>query len=203
LAILDSLSIPRPTSQVSYRREGLKPHPMEETHMDTRSEREFAWRVHEAQETWIGKIDTKASVVLAFEAAVVVLVLTSDGIWTRIQGPGLWTRALGFIGVAFLLIGVVCVGAAVWPVTGQVRRLRASSARNLIYFGHLRHLPAEALVDRLGELSAADELNMLSRQIVATSRINWWKHRMIQCSLLAAFIGLGALATLVILSSVS
>lgn len=170
--------------------------------MDTRSEREFAWRVHEAQETWIGKIDMKASVVLAFEAAVVVLVLTSDAIWSRIQGTGLWVRPLGFVGVAFLLLGVVCVGAAVWPITGQVRRLRAGASRNLIYFGHLRHVPAEELVDRLGELSVADELSMLSRQIVAMSRINWWKHRMIQCSLLSAFIGLGALAALVLLGSV-
>lgn len=170
--------------------------------MDTRSEREFAWRVHEAQESWIGKVDTKASVVLAFEAAVVVLVITSDAIWSRLQGPGPWIRPLGYVAITFLLAGVFFVGAAVWPFTGRVRRLRTGSASNLIYFGHLRHVPAEELVERLGNLAALDELHMLAQQIVATSRINWWKHRMIQCSLLSAFVGLLALVALVILGTV-
>jgi Pycsar effector protein len=170
--------------------------------MDTRSEREFAWRVHEAQESWIGKVDMKASVVLAFEAAVVVLVITSDGIWSRLQGPSPWIRPLGYVAVAFLLAGVVFVGAAVWPSTGRVRRLKAGSVSNLIYFGHLRHIPAEELVERLGNLSALDELHMLSQQIVTTSRINWRKHRMIQCSLLSALVGLAALVAVVALGTV-
>jgi hypothetical protein len=170
--------------------------------MDTRSEREFAWRVHEAQESWIGKVDTKASVVLAFEAAVVVLVITSDAVWSRLHGPSPWIRPLGYVGIAFLLAGVIFVGAAVWPFTGRVSRLRTGSASNLIYFGHLRHVPAEELVERLGTLTALDELNMLSQQIVATSRINWRKHRMIQCSLLSALVGLFALVAAVVLSTV-
>jgi Family of unknown function (DUF5706) len=169
--------------------------------MDTRSEREFAWRVHEAQESWIGKVDTKASVVLAFEAAVVVFVITSDAIWSRLQGPSPWTRPLGYVGIAFLLAGIVFVGAAVWPFTGRARRLQTRSTSNLIYFGHLRHVPAEELVERLGNLTALDELNMLSQQIVAISRINWWKHRMIQCSLLSALVGLFALVALVIVTT--
>jgi Family of unknown function (DUF5706) len=169
--------------------------------MDTRSEREFAWRVHDTQESWLGKVDMKASVVLAFEAAVVVLVIASDGIWSRLQGASPWTQPLGYVSVAFLLAGVVFVGAAVWPFTGRVRRLRAGSASNLIYFGHLRHVRAEELVERLGNLSALDELHMLSQQIVATSRINWWKHRMIQCSLLSALIGLVGLVVMVLLST--
>jgi Family of unknown function (DUF5706) len=169
--------------------------------MDTRSEREFAWRVHDAQESWIGKVDMKASVVLGFEAAVVVLVITSDGIWSRLQGTVPWTRPIGYVAVAFLLAGVIFVGAAVWPFTGRVRRLRTGSTTNLIYFGHLRHVPAEELVERLGNLSALDELHMLSQQIVTISRINWWKHRMIQCSLLSALIGLVALVVMVLLST--
>src|SRR5262245_35674544 len=49
--------------------------------------REFAWRVHEAQESWIGKIDVKASVVLAFEGALALLALTSDPLRDLLQGP--------------------------------------------------------------------------------------------------------------------
>jgi hypothetical protein len=164
--------------------------------------RQFAWRVHEAQESWIGKIDVKASVVLALEGALALLALTSDPLRDLLQGSHIWARPLGFVGIGFLLVGIVCGGAAVWPFTGSVRRLRTDAPQNLIYFGHLRHLSSDKLVDGLSGLAPASELDMLARQIVATSRINWWKHRMIQASLASAFVGVAALATLIIFGAV-
>jgi hypothetical protein len=174
---------------------------MDEDGMDTRDDREFAWRVHDAQELWIGKVDVKASMVLAFEAAVLVLAVTNDDLRSLIRGSDLWNRLLGIGGIALLLAAVVCVGAAVWPVTGRIRVLRDESAQHLIYFGHVRYISAADLGQRLKTLTNADELAMLSQQIVRCSHINWWKHRMIQCSLVFAFSGLAALSALVVLGT--
>src|SRR3954454_8490903 len=37
---------------------------------------DFAWRVHGALDAWTGKVDTKASITLAIESAVLGFVLT-------------------------------------------------------------------------------------------------------------------------------
>ena len=50
---------------------------------------DFAWRVHAALDNWIGKVDAKASIVLALESAVfgfVVVLSQSDGQFASLSG---------------------------------------------------------------------------------------------------------------------
>jgi hypothetical protein len=130
------------------------------------------------------------------------LALTSDPLRDLLRGTHVWAKRFGLIGIGFLLVGIVCGGAAVWPVTGRVRRLRADAPHHFIYFGHLRFLTSDKLISGLSGLTSDEELDMLARQIVTSSRINWWKHRMIQASLASAFVGLATLAALIIFDAV-
>lgn len=153
---------------------------------------EFAWRVHNSQESWTGKVDIKASIILAFEGALLV-VTAFTGLNSSRPGPASWSRTVGLIGVFLLVVAIVLVCAAILPATGASRALLRDRATNLIYFGHLRYSRPDELVAALSAMSAEDELWMLSQQLVAMSRLNWWKHRLLQASIVLTALALLAL----------
>ena len=150
---------------------------------------EFAWKVHAAQEVWTAKVDGKAAIVLSLETAVLAALFAVESprlLLGRLVG---WRSALADTGVGLHVIAVTLAAAAVIPLMGRTREHKAERDGNAIYFGHLRHWRHDRLYERLRHLSPDDELQQLSRQLVALSRRNWRKHRNLQISMLAALIG--------------
>jgi len=136
----------------------------------------FPWRVHGTMEEWRTKADRKAAVLLSFQGGAFALSVTQS---SARMDLGRWPTFIAFA----LLVTAMCVGAGViLPALGSTEDLAAASATNLIFFGHLRHWSADTLAVALAEVSAADEISMLSAQLVALSRINWQKHRLLQLS---------------------
>ncbi|MEV6527755.1 Pycsar system effector family protein [Longispora sp. NPDC051575] len=156
---------------------------------------DFAWRVHGTQESWTAKADVKASIMLAFEGALLFFVLSGQT-W---PAPGVprapWLPLAEGCVAALLLVAVVATTSAILPLTGTQRELARERRRNLIYFGHVRLWSPAELSARLGTLTPAEELRMVSRQVVVMSRLNWWKHRCLQVSVALTVSSLVILTT--------
>ena len=151
-----------------------------------RSAVETAWKIHAALVDWTGKVDTKASFALALESAVIAAIISLTGSGRRLSGlSGFWPLLGFWVGSLCLLLAALAAASVVAP------RLRASATKkewrdNYIYFGHLRHWSAPDLAKAL---TKRDLLPVLSRQLVAMSRVAWRKHRRVQASLVLAVIG--------------
>jgi hypothetical protein len=157
---------------------------------------EFAWKVHNAQEGWTGRVDGKAALYLATQVAVIVAMvaaLPSNKPLGRLSGANHWL-AIG--GLAISMLAVIVAGLAVIPMLNSRKTLKANHKEHLIYFGHLRHWKPDDLRSRLRALTEDDELNQLSLQLVALSKINWRKHRFLQAAMI-----IGALGALVVLGA--
>jgi hypothetical protein len=149
---------------------------MEEDDMVSNQGSDFAWQVHAALNAWTERADGKASIMLAFQgAALVLLVPASDG------AGRLGSIPIAAAGVTLLAAMGVAL-TAIMPMLGSARAHRKQADRNMVYFGHLRLWQARALAVRLGHLSPADESRMLSQQLIIMSRIAWQKHRLLQVS---------------------
>jgi hypothetical protein len=151
---------------------------------------DFAWRVHAAQEGWTAKVDVKASIILATELAVIGVILAgnqNDQILGRLHGAG---RVLVSMGLGAHAMAVVLIGLAVLPRLGS-RHPSGDPMDGAIYFGDLRRISPRALAAFLEQLAPADELGQLSRQLIEMSRINWYKHRMLQAGMALAALGAG------------
>jgi pycsar effector protein len=150
---------------------------------------DLAWRSHAAQESWTAKVDTKASIALAANAAVLTAIVasrTQKGSYLE-QLTG-WREVLLLVAVILCVLAVVCAGAIVFPLLGR-RRIRRRPARDTIYFGDLRHRDPGDLRDQLLHLTPHDHLAQLARQLVAMARYNWFKHSMLQIALATAYAG--------------
>lgn len=150
---------------------------------------EFAWRVHDGVGDWTARVDAKASIALAIEAAVaslVALMATGDGQLAEASELAAW-----FLGAGVLLIAasVVLSVLVVFPQL-RGRATRREYSNDVVYFGHLRLWEPQRLAARLAEDSG--ELDVLSRQLVRMSKIAWRKHVWLQWSL-ALFVA-GVLA---------
>jgi hypothetical protein len=155
---------------------------------------DFAWRVHATQETWITKADTKASVLLAFEGGLgIVATSTADDIRIPLMPAG-WHRWTEVGGVALLVLAILITCAALLPSLGPTGRHLRESDHNLVYFGHLRLWQPEPLAGQLNRITPAEEAEMLARQMVITSRLNWRKYRCLQFSTVLAMLALITLA---------
>lgn len=147
---------------------------------------DFAWRVHDALDSWTGKVDVKASIALALESAVFgfVVALSEHGErFASLSGSRLnWYH----IGVGLLLFSVATSLAVVFP---QLRRCKSKREwrDNVIYFGHLRRWEPSELAARLRDSGLAEE--QLARQLVAMSKIAWRKHSWLQWSLFSLAAG--------------
>ncbi len=144
---------------------------------------EFGWRVHGLLDNWTGKVDNKASIVLAIESAAFAFVVTQTAKGKVFADPGevgAWVFRLGLV----LLLAAIALALLV--VLPQLNRRQSgkSWAENSIYFGHLRHWDPDDLAKELPE-QAAHQREQLARQMVAMSKIAWRKHIWLQGSLTA------------------
>ncbi len=146
---------------------------------------DFAWRVHDALNDWIGKVDFKASVILAVEtgaAGLLVPLTASAGILHDLKGSrsGVFYAGLVLLALALLF--------AVLTVIPQLRRWKSRRGgeewkTNAIYFGHLRHWEVDKLVEHIE--SRASETRQLAQQQITMSKIAWRKHSSLQASIVA------------------
>ena len=150
---------------------------------------DFAWRIHSAQEAWTAKVDTKASILLALEGGSLFAVLAANGERGVLRDLTSIALAVELAAVAFLFLGVLAAGAAVFPLLGRVRQHRRDHDRHFVYFGHVRHWEAGPLARALRSRPAEDDATMLALQLIAMSKRNWHKHRFVQLSLSAALLG--------------
>jgi hypothetical protein len=153
---------------------------------------EFGWRVHGLLGEWTGKVDSKASIVLAIESAGFAFVVTQTNkgkVFAALDGWQLWGLriALGSL--------IAAVALALLVVLPQLNRKQSKRdwESNTIYFGHLRHWDPANLAKAMA--ANTTEPDQLARQMVAMSKIAWRKHSWLQGSL-----GLLVVAVLLLLA---
>lgn len=152
---------------------------------------EQAWRVHSAQVDWTGKVDAKASFAFGIESAAMgATIALSAGGRTFAKIDGSFASFLYWLGLAGLLVGAGCSLLAVVPRLRGAADTAREAKQNFIYFGHLRHWSAE---DLAATLSNGEMLDVISRQCVNMAKIAWRKHRLVQFSMVAGALGIGAL----------
>jgi hypothetical protein len=146
----------------------------------------FAWKLHEALQDWTAKVDTKASIVMTLETALLSGVVAFSGSrrfdylhgWAPLHNGGL----------VLLFASIVLAGGVVFP---QLRGSDSSKSEenHFVYFGQLRKWEYAALVETLASIESSAALRMLSSQLIIMSRIAWRKHVLVQWSLLVALAG--------------
>jgi hypothetical protein len=154
---------------------------------------DFGWEAHRAVQAWTASVDTKASVVLAVEAAV-----TGAAASALIRPKGELHAATGLhlataiSAVAFL---VAAVGCALWVVFPRLERARTRrlAPTGLVYFGHLRERGADEIAQALAALTPAEERRQLASQLCVTGAVAWRKHSWLQRSLTLFAVGAGLL----------
>jgi Family of unknown function (DUF5706) len=99
-----------------------------------------------------------------------------------------WQLQLMRCGLALLSVGVLLAALVVMPRLGR-RSARATWQKNYVYFGHLRHWKPSDLKKTLEGLTPEQELEVLSNQLVATSKIAWFKHSCLQGAMLLMLLG--------------
>jgi len=149
---------------------------------------DIAWRAHGAQENWTGKVDTKASIFLALDIAVVGAVVTArtqrDGALHSLSG---WESGLLWVAIALCLIGATLAAIVVFPILG--RPDNSGPPSGTIYFGDLRRWNPDDLAQRLAVLTAEEQFQQVSRQLVTMAAVSWFKHRVMQGAMGAALTG--------------
>ncbi|WP_282288034.1 Pycsar system effector family protein [Micromonospora sp. WMMD998] len=144
-----------------------------------RANLDIAWRSHAAQESWTAKVDTKVSIFLALDGAVLGSVLAAraqrGGAFQQLDG---WRANLLTLALVLCAAGAVLAAAAVFPMLGRARR--AERRRGIIYFGDLRHREPADLARQLAELTLPEHFDQVARQLVAIARTSWAKHRILQ-----------------------
>lgn len=134
----------------------------------------------------IGRADTKASLVVTAQAAVLGYLLTQP---FPTAGAG---RVLFIAGAGLLLAALALAGAAVYP---RLTRRAAGHGRDGVYWGEIALTwTPEALAQHLARQDPAQRLETLTRQLVAVAKVSWRKHRLLQASLLVSLAAAGALA---------
>lgn len=146
-----------------------------------------AWKVHEAQISWIEKADVKASIILTLETAILglVTVLSTDGhVLAGLHGL---RRTVDITAMALLLLSTLSSLSAIIPQLG--RREKVKMDPGIIYFGDLRHWTPAALAAelQLGRPNDGD----VAKQIVILAGISWCKHQRLRRSMI--LLALGAL----------
>ncbi|MGW0777012.1 Pycsar system effector family protein [Streptomyces sp. NPDC002835] len=151
---------------------------------------ETAWRIHSVLVDWTGKVDVKAAFALTVESAALASTAALHSGARPFGGPSAGSSVLLAAGAALLGAAVLLAVLAVAPRMNVDRAARHPTP-DFIYFGHIRALKPDELVQTL---RTADPLPALSRQLVTMSRIAWYKHRCTQASLALAAAGLVAVA---------
>ncbi|WP_264032428.1 Pycsar system effector family protein [Cellulosimicrobium sp. SH8] len=141
---------------------------------------ENAWRIHEAQMDWTGKVDAKAAFALTVQAALLgaAVVLLPD------MNTCVEYVLLG-VSVIFVSAGAVCAALVVAPQL-RSKSLASESASNFIYFGHVRLWKPEQLAR---EMRRTDLTEQLARQVTVMADIAWKKHRRVAWSIWLGLVG--------------
>lgn len=147
---------------------------------DNKNAIEQAWKIHQAQADWTGKVDAKASFSFAIESAAIAttVILSSDQRLFSERPSGI-VDVLYWFGLLALLAGALFAIAVVIPRLKSEGALKASK-NNYVYFGHVRHWDASELAEAL---RTRDILPVLTQQIVVMGDIAWQKHRWVQISM--------------------
>jgi hypothetical protein len=161
---------------------------------------DFAWRVHGAQESWTAKVDGKAAILFTIELVLLAALIAAHGHGKLIGRMHHDPRLIAEIGTVLAFASTFLVGGAVIPRLGRTRQHKTQRFDHLIYFGHLRHWEPQDLQSRLEKLTAADELEQLSRQLVEMSKLNWAKHRWLQAAMVLALFGVVLIAISIYMS---
>lgn len=146
-----------------------------------------AWRIHDAQMDWTGKVDAKAAFALTIHSALLALAVA---LFPALDEP--LTYAVYATSGGLLVSGAVLAAAVVSPRL-RSKGLVAGSRQHSIYFGHARHLSAEELASRLRR---DEPLPQIAQQIVVMAEIAWVKHVRVAWS-----IWLGVTGGLLLLAS--
>jgi hypothetical protein len=152
----------------------------------TASDEAFAWKVHAALQDWTAKVDTKASIVMSLETALLSGMVAFSGSRTSVYPAG-WALS-HHCGLVLLLTSIVLAGVVVFPRL-RSRNSAKSWQNQFVYFGHLRKWEPAALAEAIAGRGSNVSLRMLSNQLVTMSRIAWRKHVLVQWSLLVALAG--------------
>ena len=150
---------------------------------------ENAWRLHEAQSDWTGKVDAKASFSFGIQSAIIAAVVALIADEKLFSDFGGWWIAIFIAAILCLCVGALTAAIVVAPLL-RSQSLKRESRKDFIYFGHLRHLTSRDLEIRLRE---RDILPALSRQIVRMAEISWKKHMRVKWSIWLGVLGGGLL----------
>ena len=161
---------------------------------------DFAWRVHSAQETWTAKVDAKAAILFTVELVLLAALIAAYGHGRLIGRMHRGPRLIAELGTALAFISSFLVGGAVIPRLGRTVQHKTQRFNHLIYFGHLRHWEPKELQSRLEQLTSADELEQLSRQLVEMGKRNWAKHRWLQGAMVLALFSIVLIAVSIYIS---
>lgn len=163
----------------------------------TQSAIEFAWRAHSAQEAWAGKVDTKASIILALESGALFAALSANATGGLLSRLSRLPLILEMSGVVLIFLAILISAASIYPRLGSKRVHGAQYDQNTVHFGHLRYWNPGDLQQKLAYLNADDELAILSRQLVEMSKINWQKHMLVRTSLALGILGATCIVALI------
>lgn len=133
-----------------------------------------AWEVYRSHADWIGKVDTKASILLALQGVLlgVVVSMTDTGkpfsclrAW--------WEWSLFYAGLALLLVAAVMSVLVIAPRV-RIRRHQPNrkAMEDYTYFGHSRWWKPDALAEEMRKPA----LSILARQVVVLGQVAWRKH---------------------------
>jgi hypothetical protein len=148
----------------------------------------FAWTTHSAITDWTAKVDTKAAIVLSLGSVLLGFFVTLSGKGRILDDMHGWRLILERVGLGWSAIGVVLASLVVAPRLNR-RLTRSSWRENFVYFGHLRYWEPTDLREKLRSLEVDQELSVLATQLVATSRIAWHKHRLLQGAMVSLILG--------------
>lgn len=151
---------------------------------------DFAWRVHGALDAWTSKVDTKASIALGIETAVLGFVISLSVNKGPLSALDRTPLLLYRIGLLLLVLALVLVLGVVMPQLDR-RGAKRDWQNNMIYFGHLRRWDVAKLAEALS--TGAARHHQLARQLVKMSQIAWRKHVWLQWSLVLLVLGSGCL----------
>jgi hypothetical protein len=153
---------------------------------------DVAWRTHAAQESWAGKVDTKASILLTLNGVILGAVLSArvqkDSFIAVLNGPRAVMLAIAVVLCA--TAGLLAAGV-IYPVLGRGHHNGNGrpDPNGTIYFGDLRKRRPAELAGQLAAMTTEEQFGQVSRQLVAMARAAWLKHRLLQAALVATMSG--------------
>jgi hypothetical protein len=154
---------------------------------------DFAWRTHSAIGEWTAKVDTKSSIVLSLGGVILGFLITLTARGRLLADQHGWRLFTLRTGLGVISLGVILAAYAVFP---RLKRRQAKQIwkDNYVYFGHLRHWDPKKLKAALLNQTIDEQLEVLAKQLVATSKISWNKHAALQRAMMLIFGGVAIVA---------